>query len=326
MTHFRILALLLCAAWVGCATTPVPVDSGQLIFWEILNPALDAEAPPGEEDGVVHILGSVHFGRKALDFDRAIDHALDRADVLVFEIEPGELDPSLMLEAILEMGRLPEGETLQQQLPAETWEALVERLDEAGLEPSGFNLFEPWVVMIQIIGLDVAAAGLDSAQGVETQLLNREEDPRPMLGLETARFQLELFDQLPVETQIALLDDTLRGGSDGNADSFDLILDAWEAGDDLLLSELTNPEAQDEHSRLFLERVFTARNYNMADGVAALLQEPKRYFVTIGAGHTIGETGVPELLRQRGFQVRRIPRSRELMSGPGLRFDPGRHP
>lgn len=299
--RFGILALGLGLALSGCATLPTPVDTGQLFFWEVQSPEPDG--------GVAHVLGSVHFGRDGIDFDPAIDAALADAEVLVFEVAPADMDPANMLQIMLELGRLPEGSTLDALVPESTWTAVEARLTEAGLPAANFALFEPWVVMIQIIGLDVAAAGLEASQGVEAQLIDPEAEERPTLGLETARFQLELFDQLPFETQIALLDDTLEAGTEDNGQGINLILAAWKVGDDELVHRMTNPEGQDEHGQLFFERVFTARNHNMADGIAELLQQPSRFFVTIGAGHTVGETGVPKLLRDRGYSVRRLPRS-----------------
>lgn len=299
--RFGFLAFWLSLTLSGCATLPTPVDTGQLFLWEIQG------AQPG--GGVAHVLGSVHFGNEGIDFDPAIDRALADAETLVFEVAPADMDPAAMLQIMLELGRLPEGQTLDAILPEATWSAVEARLSEAGLPAANFAFFEPWVVMIQVIGLDVAAAGLEASQGVESQLIDAETEERPALGLETARFQLELFDQLPLETQIALLDETLATGSEENGEGINLILAAWEAGDDRLLLEMTAPEGRDEHSRLFFERVFTARNLNMADQIVELLQRPTRYFITIGAGHTVGDTGVPELLRERGYRVRRLPRT-----------------
>ena len=37
--------------------------------------------------------------------------------------------------------------------------------------------------------------------------------------------------------------------------------------------------------------------------ISALLDEPKTYFITVGAGHLAGPRGVPALLRAKGFKV-----------------------
>jgi uncharacterized protein YbaP (TraB family) len=37
--------------------------------------------------------------------------------------------------------------------------------------------------------------------------------------------------------------------------------------------------------------------------ITVLLDQPKTYFITVGAGHLAGPHGVPALLRAQGFKV-----------------------
>ncbi len=284
----------------ACATPlPQPVDTGQLVFWEI--------RPPEGDEAVAHLLGSVHLGRETLDFDPAVDAALTEASLMVYEITPGAMDPQLIAVSLMEIGRLPDGQRLPELLSEGTWEAFEERLAQAGVPAAGFAIFEPWVAMFQLLGMNLAEAELDPELGVEQQLV-RAAGETPTIGLETVEFQLGLFDALPLETQIFLLEDAIES-EDETADAVGLMLAAWEAGDLGLLEKLIAPKPDQPHLVTFHERVFLERNRNMAEGVADLLSEPGRYFVTLGAGHTLGAQGVPALLDARGFRVRRIPRS-----------------
>ena len=294
------LTLWLVVGALGCATLPTPVDSGLLVFWEII--------PSGESPGRAHLLGSVHFGREATIFDPKIRAAFADAGVLVFEVAPGQADAAAVSELLLELGRLEPGRRLQDLLDDETWHAFASRLTQAGLSPEAMASFEPWVAMIQVIGLDLAEAGLEKQHGIEVQLL-AEAEGKPTIGLETARFQLELFDGLPMDTQITLLEEALSDGGESNREGVDLILAAWKAGDTALLEHLTQAESADRHTALYQERIFTERNRNMAARLVELLDQPTHYFVTIGAGHTVGDRGVPALLRERGYRVRRVPRT-----------------
>ena len=296
----RTLLLPLLALLAACATPlPVPVDSGLLVFWEI--------RPAESDEAVAHLLGSIHLGREPVDFDPAVRAALAEASMLVYEIAPGAMDPQLVAVTLLELGRLPEGQSLQELLSAKTWEAFEKRMAEAGLQAEGLASFEPWVAMFQLLGLSLAAAELDAKLGIEAQI-NQLAADTPAIGLETVDYQLGLFDELPMDTQIRLLEDTLEN-DDHAADSLGLMFAAWQAGDLALLERLIAPAGKDPHLELFRERVFLERNRNMAEGVADLLSEPGRYFVTLGTGHTLGAEGIPALLGKRGFRVRRIPRT-----------------
>ncbi|MCP5069090.1 MAG: TraB/GumN family protein [bacterium] len=298
----RALLLSFSAFVTACATPPLPagiVDSGFLVFWEI--------RPPQGEEAVAHLLGSIHLGRERIDFDPAIRAELPAASMLVYEIAPGAMSQQDMAIAIFEMGRLPDDQSLENLLSTETWKALSERLEEVGLPAKAFAPFEPWVVMLQLIGLSMSAENLDTELGVEHQISRMAKDT-PAIGLETPGFQIGLFDALPMDTQIYLLEDALESETE-TGDILDLLFAAWQTGDLEMLERLILPETEGPQLELFRERVFMERNRNMAEGIADLLTEPGHYFVTLGAGHTIGVDGIPSLLGKRGFRVRRIPRT-----------------
>jgi uncharacterized protein YbaP (TraB family) len=48
------------------------------------------------------------------------------------------------------------------------------------------------------------------------------------------------------------------------------------------------------------------RNPGMADGIVRQLQQGKTVFAAVGALHMVGPKGLPELLRQKGYQVERV--------------------
>ncbi|MBW2243918.1 MAG: TraB/GumN family protein [Deltaproteobacteria bacterium] len=296
----RLLLLPALALLASCATPPSgAVDSGQLVFWEI--------RPLEGEDGVAYLLGSIHVGRERLDFDPAIRAALPDASLLVYEVSPGASDPENMAIAIMEMGRLPAGQTLENLLSAETWEAFEKRLAKEGLPAENFAVFEPWVATLQLLGLSLAAANANVEFGIEQQILEMTEGSAT-IGLETPDFQLGLFDALPMETQIYLLEEALTPESQA-ADFVDLVFAAWKVGDLEMLERLIVPEADDPKLDVFFESVFLERNRNMATGIAELLEEPGRYFVTLGVGHMLGDEGIPALLARKGFRVKRVPRT-----------------
>jgi len=45
------------------------------------------------------------------------------------------------------------------------------------------------------------------------------------------------------------------------------------------------------------------RNRSWIPQVVAMLNEHHTYFITVGAGHLCGKTGVPNLLRSAGYKV-----------------------
>jgi len=52
--------------------------------------------------------------------------------------------------------------------------------------------------------------------------------------------------------------------------------------------------------------LLTARNRAWLPKIEQLLQSHEDPFVAVGAGHMLGEEGLPALLAERGYTVRRI--------------------
>jgi uncharacterized protein YbaP (TraB family) len=81
----------------------------------------------------------------------------------------------------------------------------------------------------------------------------------------------------------------------------DRLILAWRTGDiayleDKLLADIANyPE--------LYQTIVVDRNRNWTNTIDKLLGEDEDYLVIVGALHLIGEDGVPELLRSRGFRV-----------------------
>ena len=60
----------------------------------------------------------------------------------------------------------------------------------------------------------------------------------------------------------------------------------------------------------YFELFYFERNRNMAHGIAELVDEGGRWFVAVGAAHVVGAQGIPTLLAERGYAVRRVPKTR----------------
>ena len=149
--------------------------------------------------------------------------------------------------------------------------------------------------------LPLLQAGWQPNSGVEMVLRQRGEN-KQRGALETVGEQVALFDTLPMDAQLELLDATVEN-LDRVVSSLDLMKAEWLEGDADALGEIMNAEMDDPELR---ERLLVNRNRNWVDWLETRLDTPGTVFVAVGAGHLAGEGSVQSLLAERGLTVERI--------------------
>jgi hypothetical protein len=302
--RLRSLALALCTTSLGvaCATTPPTPETGKLFLWQV-------ERPDGD-GGVAHLLGSVHLSEQEMSFDPAVDRALAAADTLVLEIAPEDLNPADVAYLSVEKGHFLDGRTLDSVIAPETWRALEARVAELGLSIESFRPMEPWFALLTLQMLALQREGYEVENGVEKKLAaDAQENGKPTQGLETPEEQLDAFDSLPLALQERQLREFLEQGG-GAAGDLAVLLEAWRKGDEARLEhELFGELARDPSLAPYYELFYFERNDRMARGIAERVDAGGRWFVAVGAGHVVGARGIPSLLSQHGYRVRRIPKT-----------------
>lgn len=284
------LALLL--ATPALASDPAPTPAGPAL-WKL-----------ADEDTTIYLFGTIHIlPREAAWFTPVIDEALDSSDVLVTEIPSGPESDALAAQLIMQMGILPEETPLRGLLDSEqlaTYEAAMAQL---GLPPATFDRYEPWMAALNFSLLPSIMAGYSPEHGVE-EVLRREAAPAVGHGaLETLEFQLSVFDELPLETQVSYMISS-ADMIDEIAPFLDAMVAEWIAGDADGLAVLMNEGMEEDE--LIAERLLFARNANWAEWIDRRMDEPGQVFIAVGAGHLAGEGSVQDLLEQRGFTIERV--------------------
>jgi uncharacterized protein YbaP (TraB family) len=240
-----------------------------------------------------------------LDLGARVEKAWQSADELVVEIDLNQLAPEEMVSLTRLYGKLTPPITLWHVISSETqgqleaWSAL------RGIDPASFSAFKPWFVSFTIVQVELQLAGYDAARGVDRHFLEQAGD-RPVVALETVASQLEMMDRLPASLQELMMKDALAR-VDGFPVETEKLLEAWRRGDESRLEGLVfQPLDEFPELEVFYDLVFFQRNHSMARRLAQLGGDAKTRFVVIGAGHLLGEQGVPALLARRGFQVSRV--------------------
>jgi uncharacterized protein len=277
---------------VEAAVRPQP-----LFLWEVA---------AGDDPAKLYLLGATHLGRSEIrGFDPAIEAAFDRSDVLAVEANVPAVDEQSFQEFMLARGTIDDGTTLPQWLPAALSAELLEVLSERRNLPTTYDALEPWLVSLMLSAEASVRAGYRRELGMEPYFMRRAAGRKRIEELEGARHQIELLDAMPREVQTAMLERTVRGLREPEARGR-AIEALWRSGDAPGMEALLFSDARDPARRAFLERMYFSRNRAMAERLERSFREPGVWFSLVGAGHLVGDRGIPALLARAGYRVRQI--------------------
>jgi uncharacterized protein YbaP (TraB family) len=251
----------------------------------------------------LYLLGSVHLMKsEAYPLSDAIEQAFDRADKVVLEVNPDEMTGSAW--KAIGKGSLPDGQTLSEVISQETYELLGQRLLELELDPKLFERSRPWMLAVTLTALELQRAGYSQSDGVDLHFYRRaKEDDKALTGLETVDFQIGLFAGLSREQDEAFLRYTLHE-IETVIPLVDRLVSSWDAGDVEEVAGLLS-EGYEEFPELFA-RLVTDRNRRWLPELEGLLRGNETAFAVVGALHLVGEHGLIEMLRKRGYTVEQL--------------------
>jgi uncharacterized protein len=288
-----------------------------------------------DEDTTIYLFGTVHVLPKEVEwYDATIAKALDGSDILVTEIPMDPASEAAMQQMALTKAALPAGTTLRSllneeqktqytaalnqlggkieaaqlaQVPAEA-RAQYEDAKAKGLVPNPadalagqFDGMKPWMVGLTMSILPLTFEGYDPNSGVEKVLLSKA--PGKNTGaLETAEFQLGIFDGMPQDAQITFLMEAANG-LDRTKPMLDRMVAEWVKGDPDALAAVMNEGMTDP---AVADALLFARNRNWAEWIDTRLDQPGTVFIAVGAGHLAGAKSVQDYLAQKGIMVSRV--------------------
>ena len=292
-----LVATLLVASWSQAATSQEG-GAPRGFMWEATRGA----------DRVL-LIGTIHVGRPENALLRAAEVlALKRVEVIVFEANV--FDARATAEAAQRWAMYPAGEP---GLDAHVDAATLARIEKIAAASGGLPLccrMKPWMVANTLVVLEAMAAGFSPAYGSEAQLyefaLAAGKGVAEMEGVER---QLRLFDEAARDLQLDYLRyvlDTVEDGR-GRAEIARLV-GAWERGDAAAMERLLQEMARSDGraQRFVAERIVQGRHPWMVAAIERFAAGGRLHAVAIGALHFFGPEGLLQLLRDRGFTLRRL--------------------
>lgn len=250
--------------------------------------------------GDAYLLGSVHILPPGVQWrSPQIAAAMARADVFVFEVPQDEKSMTQVKTLIAGRAYLPAGQSLRAMLHPAARVQFDEALAASGLPLSAVDHQRPWAAALQMMMAQLARHDFGPDDGIDAKIM-AEVAGKEMRYLETIADQIALLAPDDRQLELEEFEAGLPDLRDAAAEIQPLV-DAWSAGDQKKLDELVNGDF--EGFPAVKKALLDDRNVAWTRQIKAMLDEKHTFFITVGAGHLTGPTGVPALLRAAGFRV-----------------------
>jgi len=249
-----------------------------------------------------YIAGTVHILRQSdYPLPAAFERVYDKADLLVFEIDPAKLAGPEVQQAILSKGMYTDSTTLDQILSEAVYSRLEEFCSGMGVPVASLNRLKPSLAALTLLSLELQKLGI-TQEGVDIHYANRAAaDEKPIESLETVEEQIELLTSL----------------GDGNEDNFiiytiqDLkqikekmpqMITAWKTADIDELNELFTSDVREKFPDIY-KTTIVDRNINWLAPIETYIATPETEFILVGTAHLVGDDGVIYHLRKHGYEL-----------------------
>ena len=254
----------------------------------------------------VYVLGSVHFAKKDIyPLNQKIEDAFDQSDSLVVEANVNDIN-KIDIQKLMEQAVYPENDTLEKHVSSETLESLEKETGGLGIPFELLNRQKPWFVAMTLVSLETIKLGLDPHLGIDKYFLSKAEGKKKILELESMDYQVSLLSGFSDKEQELFLISTLKDlnimGQEVNQ-----LTQAWMSGDTKSMeSILMRSILEDNRLSPIFEKLIFERNRRMVTKIEDFLRTKETYFVIVGAGHLVGNQGVVELLRGKGYPIKQL--------------------
>lgn len=253
----------------------------------------------------VHLLGSIHVGHPTFyPLPENIEQAFRRSPNLAVEVDVQNLDARKYNELINRARtEVPNGKKgVSKEFAARIKDALfAKRLDPDDY----YNRYKFWY-LFELLAQQRLPQGIRPEYGVDVHFLKRaQQDKKTVHELESVEQQLKMLEQLgqdSPELYYNFLNDPIQ-----KSISLVSMIRLWKQGEPRDLAEALFQPLQKEPSYApIYKKLFFERNKKMAGKIVNYLKTGSHYFVVIGAGHLVGDKGIPELLKAKGYNIKQV--------------------
>lgn len=254
---------------------------------------------------VTYLGGTCHVLREAdYPLPEEFAKAYEDSDIIVFETEIGELNSIETQEMIVRKGIYNDGLSLDKVLSHKTYDTLRRYCESLGIPVSSINKLKPSLVILTLLGLELKKMGVDQT-GVDSYFYHKATmEGKKVEGLESVKEQIEFVLSMGRGNEDDFIEHSIKDLKKTSGIINELIA-AWKQGDEDNLYEVFVAQMKKDYPDLY-ETLLAGRNREWLPEIERYLQTPQKEFILVGVGHLVGEDGIIEHLRRRGYRINKF--------------------
>jgi hypothetical protein len=290
--------------WLPAAASLLAVLSAPAIAEEGDGPAMWRVT---DADSEIYLFGTFHLLPASLAWSTpALDAAMKKTPITMTEADTDSPEAQKRLTALVqELGVNPPGVTLSSQLGPERSKQFALVAERYGMPMAALEPMRPWLALISLAVGIMQQNGYSGETGAEKVILAKAGSENDKIAhLETAEFQIRALAGLSNEDWLADFERGLAQMADFEGFS-QRSLEAWRSGDlETIEEEMIGPMKKTAPAAY--KALMVDRNVNWVGQIETIMAGSDDYFIAAGAGHFIGDDGVVEMLKDKGYAVERV--------------------
>ncbi|RME03632.1 MAG: TraB/GumN family protein, partial [Bacteroidetes bacterium] len=202
-----------------------PLPSENALLWKISGNGLQT---PSYLYGTIHMIDKDDFF--LTDSTRA---AIEGAEKVVFEIDMADMNNIMTQLGLLKDAMMKDNLTLRDLISEEDYALVKKHFADMGLPLIFFERMKP-MFLSMFAEMDFSQAlGSGEMVSYEMEIMSlAEAGKKETGGLETAEYQMSLFDSIPYTDQAQMLVEAIKSHDpDGGEDDFDKMVELYKAQD-----------------------------------------------------------------------------------------------
>jgi uncharacterized protein len=262
------------------------------LLWEITGKSLEKPS---------YVFGTIHMiDRENYFLTDAAKEALDKVYNVTFEIDMEEMTDLGTLMPLMMKAFMQGDTTLRDLLTEEEYTLVSGHFQEIGLPMMFVERIKPMFLSALASGDMSDPAAQEDIVSYEMELMEMaQQKEKEIMGLETAEYQMSMFDSIPYRIQADMLVTSIRDQS-GNSDQLDRMIELYTTQN---IEGMQSLMEEDQDVLDYQDLLLVTRNRNWIPVMEKRMADGPSFFA-VGAGHLAGTEGVLRLLIEAGYSVK----------------------